>query len=101
VTDSIVWGAKRRRDAGFPRLIVLVVDDDEKERIISERLSELTPNLVATLDIVSETNVQAVYQDVIKNLPPDNMMAEECKLFTPVLRLVNMDPARPSKFPYL
>ena len=80
---------------------MLVVDDDEKERIISERLSELTPNLVATLDIVSETNVQAVYQDVIKNLPPDNMMAEECKLFTPVLRLVNMDPARPSKFPYL
>ena len=84
------------------------MDDDEKERIIPERLSELTPNLVASLDIVSESNAQAVYQDVIENLPPDNMMAEEeeCKLFTPVLRhagpaLVNMDPARPSKFPYL
>ena len=75
VTDSIVRGAKRRRDAGFPKLAVVVVlrgiddNDNEMDRILAQQFADFTPTLVASLDIVSEQNAQAVYQDVIENLP--------------------------------
>ena len=99
VADSIVRGAARRRDAGFPKLAVLLVatgtskrddpmaasadptstatasaanssNDSWKERILSDRLAAaLTPDLVASLDIASETTAEAAYQDVISDLP--------------------------------
>ncbi len=111
VADSIVRGAARRRDAGFPKLAVLLVatgtskrddsfataaadttstaaasnttttfrdvsNDSWKERILSERLAALTPDLVASLDIVSESAAEAAYQDVISDLPSKGVVTD-------------------------
>ena len=111
VAASIVKGATRRRDAGFPKLAVLLVvstgipkrkDDEDtlalsemdtptsttssssstlsesswKEQILSERLADLTPDLVASLDIASETTAEATYQDVISDLPLESIVTD-------------------------
>ena len=94
--DSVANGAKRRRDAGFPKLAILVVVVEThdanpttnvalgslwKEQILSE-FELLTPDLVASIDIATEATAEAVYQDVISDLPSDGMVTnvEEYRL---------------------
>jgi hypothetical protein len=86
ISDSVVRGADRRRAGSYSKVGVLVVltgdiaaDEVEswKDRVLSERLSALTPDVVASLDIVTESNADAAYQDVIQDLPDQGMVANK------------------------
>jgi hypothetical protein len=91
LTESIVKGATRRRDAGFPKLAVLVVwttsasaassgvkeGDSWKDRTVLEQIvAPFTPDIIASLDIVSETEAESTYQHVIADLPSEVTVAD-------------------------
>lgn len=86
ITESIVRGADRRLQGSYPKLGVLVVlagdiPDDQaeswKERVLSERLGELVPSRVASLDIVVESKAGAAYQDIIQDLPQQGVVSDK------------------------